>query len=182
MYIHVCIYGYIGEGNGNPLQCSCLENPRDGGAWWAAIYGVTQSRTRLKWLTVAAAYMDIHTENKGRSKEAQHQGLLSSEFMACLVFSSVPSRLGQSLHFNLRSPHPLQYLLHFSPKLTGLQGLLILYPTLPVGSLWGFRVQGNEEAELTLEATPTVNSLRELLTSDQQSHLYWAVTLCLILC
>ena len=38
----------IGERNGNPLQCSCLENPRDGGAWWAAVYGVTQSRTRLK--------------------------------------------------------------------------------------------------------------------------------------
>ena len=38
----------IGEGNGNPLQCSCLENPRDGGAWWAAIYGVSQSWTRLK--------------------------------------------------------------------------------------------------------------------------------------
>ena len=37
--------------NGNPLQCSCLENPRDGGAWWAAIYGVIQSRTRLKWLS-----------------------------------------------------------------------------------------------------------------------------------
>ena len=40
-----------GEGNGNPLQCSCLENPREGGAWWAAVYGVTQSRTRLKWLS-----------------------------------------------------------------------------------------------------------------------------------
>ena len=39
------------EGNGNPLQCSCLENPRDGGAWWAAIYGVTQSWTQLKWLS-----------------------------------------------------------------------------------------------------------------------------------
>ena len=38
----------IGEGNDNPLQCSCLENPRDGGAWWAAVYGVTQSWTRLK--------------------------------------------------------------------------------------------------------------------------------------
>ena len=38
----------VGEGNGNPLQCSCLENPRDGGAWWAAVYGVAQSRTRLK--------------------------------------------------------------------------------------------------------------------------------------
>ena len=41
----------IGEGNGNPLQCSCLENPRDGGAWWAAIYGAAQSRTRLRWLS-----------------------------------------------------------------------------------------------------------------------------------
>ena len=41
-----------GEGNGNPLQCSCLENPRDGGAWWAAVYGVAQSRTRLKWLSI----------------------------------------------------------------------------------------------------------------------------------
>ena len=41
----------IGEGNGNLLQCSCLENPRDGGAWWAAIYGVAQSRTRLTWLS-----------------------------------------------------------------------------------------------------------------------------------
>ena len=37
-----------GEGNGNPLQCSCLENTRDGGAWWAAVYGVAQSQTRLK--------------------------------------------------------------------------------------------------------------------------------------
>ena len=41
----------IGEGNGNPLQCSCLENPRDGGAWWAAVYGVAQSRTQLKRLS-----------------------------------------------------------------------------------------------------------------------------------
>ncbi|XDA81077.1 hypothetical protein R6Z07F_011053 [Ovis aries] len=41
----------IGEGNGNPLQCSCLENPRDGGAWWAAVYGVAQSRTWLKRLS-----------------------------------------------------------------------------------------------------------------------------------
>ena len=42
----------IGEGNGNPLQYSCLENPRDGGAWWAAVYGVAQSRTRLKRLSL----------------------------------------------------------------------------------------------------------------------------------
>ena len=41
----------IGEGNGNPLQCSCLENPRDEGAWWAALYGVSQRRTQLKRLS-----------------------------------------------------------------------------------------------------------------------------------
>ena len=45
----------IGEGNGNPLQCSCLENPRDGGAWWAAVYGVAQSRTRLTQLSSSSS-------------------------------------------------------------------------------------------------------------------------------
>ena len=51
----------IGEGNGNPLQCSCLENPRDGGAWWAAVFGVAQSRTRLKRLSSSSSSssMDI---------------------------------------------------------------------------------------------------------------------------
>ena len=44
-----------GEGNGNPFWCSCLENPRDGGACWAAISGVTQSRTRLKWLSSSSS-------------------------------------------------------------------------------------------------------------------------------
>ena len=45
----------IREGNGNPLQCSCLENPRDGGAWWAAVYGITQSQTRLKRLSSSSS-------------------------------------------------------------------------------------------------------------------------------
>ena len=51
----------IGEGNGNPLQCSCLENPGDGRAWWAAVYGVAQSRTRLKRLSSSSS------SNGGRS-------------------------------------------------------------------------------------------------------------------
>ena len=45
----------IGEGNGNPLQCSCLENPRDGGAWWAAVYRVAQGRTRLRQLSSSSS-------------------------------------------------------------------------------------------------------------------------------
>ena len=49
----------IGEGNGTPLQYSCLENPRNGGAWWAAIYGVAQSRTRLKRLSSSSSSSSI---------------------------------------------------------------------------------------------------------------------------
>ena len=50
LHIHFSL-SCIGEGNGNPLQCSCLENPRDRGAWWAAVFGVAQSRTQLKQLS-----------------------------------------------------------------------------------------------------------------------------------
>ena len=50
---------HSGEGNGKPLQCSCLENPRDGRAWWAAVYGVAQSRTQLKRLSSSSSSM-IH--------------------------------------------------------------------------------------------------------------------------
>ena len=46
----------VGEGNGNPLQCSCLGNPRDGGAWWAAISGVAQSQTQVKQLSSSSSY------------------------------------------------------------------------------------------------------------------------------
>ena len=59
-YFHFSL-SCIGEGNGNPLQCSCLENPRDGGAWWAAVYGVTQSRTRLKRLSSSTSSSRVKT-------------------------------------------------------------------------------------------------------------------------
>ena len=57
----------IGEGNGNPLWCSCLENPRDGGAWWAAVYGVAQSRTRLKRLSSSSSSCIILCTSKAGS-------------------------------------------------------------------------------------------------------------------
>ena len=58
-HTHTYIYICEGEGNGKPLQCSCLENPRDGRAWWAAVYGVAQSRTQLKWLSNSNIYIYI---------------------------------------------------------------------------------------------------------------------------
>ena len=58
---------WIGEGNGDPLQCSCLENPRDGGAWWAAVYGVAQSRTRLKRLSSSSRLLEIQPKHQSSS-------------------------------------------------------------------------------------------------------------------
>ena len=63
LFLHLLRFHFslscIGEANGNPLQCSCLENPRDGGAWWAAVYGVAQSWTRLKWLSSSSSSIEI---------------------------------------------------------------------------------------------------------------------------
>ena len=68
----------IEEGNGNPLQCSCLENPRDGRAWWAAVYGVAQSRTQLKRLSSSSSSSMVfpvvmHGCEDWTIKKAEHQ-------------------------------------------------------------------------------------------------------------
>jgi len=68
----------IGEGNGNPLQCSCLENPRDGGAWWAAVYGVAQSRTRLKRLSSSSSSEGMNLNMICTKISFSHQGQLCS--------------------------------------------------------------------------------------------------------
>ena len=60
---------YAGEGNGNPLQYSCLENHRNGGAWWAAVYGVAQSRTWLKWLSSSSSRYADDTTIMAESEE-----------------------------------------------------------------------------------------------------------------
>ena len=62
-----------GEGNGNPLQCSCLENPRDGGAWWAAVYGVAQSQTQLKRLSSIYVSLCYTAEKNITFKATIHQ-------------------------------------------------------------------------------------------------------------
>ena len=70
----------MGEGNGNPLQCSCLENPRDGGAWWAAVHGVAKSWTRLSDFTFAFPFHALEKEMATHSSvlagESQGQGSL----------------------------------------------------------------------------------------------------------
>ena len=66
----------IGEGNGNPLQCSCLENPRGMRAWWADVYGVTQSRTGLKWLSSSSmtyiVFIPIPKKSNAKERSNYH--------------------------------------------------------------------------------------------------------------
>ena len=76
----------IGEGNGNPLQCSCLDNPREGGACWAAIYGVTQSRTRLKRLRSSSSSSLISLQSQGLSRVLSSTTIQKHQF-----FSAQPS-------------------------------------------------------------------------------------------
>ena len=68
-------FSCIGEGNGNPLQCSCLENPRDGAAWWAAVSGVAQSWTQLKRLSSSSCSRFHQAEIKVLARLQSHLGL-----------------------------------------------------------------------------------------------------------
>ena len=62
-YVHLILLRfYLGEGSGTPLQYSCLENPMDGGTWWAAVYGVAQSRTRLSDFTFTFHFHALEKE------------------------------------------------------------------------------------------------------------------------
>ena len=97
----------IGEGNGNPLQCSCLENPRDRGAWWAAVYGVTQSRTQLKRLSSSSS-----REHRYHQKHLKQNAWIA---MPSSRGSSRPSHIILWIHFLIRAnktpfnDNPLQY-------------------------------------------------------------------------
>ena len=70
-----------GEGNGNPLQCSCLENPRDGGAWWAAVYGIAQSWTLLKRLSSSRVGQEV--EGVFHSHSVMFNSFATPQTVAC---------------------------------------------------------------------------------------------------
>ena len=83
----------IGEGNGNPLQCSCLENPRDRGAWWAAVYGVAQSRKRLKQLSSNSSK---HMESADSSVSKGNRIKILYSLLLKLVVNFESNRFNQS--------------------------------------------------------------------------------------
>ena len=126
----------IGEGNGNPFQCSCLENTRDGGAWWAAVYGVAQSQTRLKrfsssssswhclgWGGVGGCSWSLPVlSHRGRAEygQAVGAGVCLSRDPPCLILHLSPVHL--PIPSWLPHPSPQSFCLHpwdFLGKSTG---------------------------------------------------------------
>ena len=94
-------FSCIGEGNGNPLQCSCLQIPGDGEVWWAAVYGVAQSQTRLKRLSSSSSSSSVFT-------------IISLQLTFCKKLFDAPTNLDLSILGSGRSPgekngNPLQY-------------------------------------------------------------------------
>ena len=98
------ISSHCREGNGTPLQCSCLENPRDGGAWWAAVCGVAQSQTRLKWFSSSSSHWC------SMSTSIIHQWLQNGDipllsFMKCNSWSLYKENFPTSLWFSNARAH-----------------------------------------------------------------------------
>ena len=97
--ILVCYFHFsfsrIGEGNGNPLQCSCLENPRDGGAWWATGYGVAQSRRQLERLSSSSSSVHSSTVH-------------SSQKVAVPTFSATDGYTKSGIYIQWNITYPLK--------------------------------------------------------------------------
>ena len=152
----------IGEGNGNPLQCSCLENPRDGGAWWAAIYGVAQSRTRLKQLSSSSSIYEnctyVFSLNHFIHNDSHlHKGMLNirKEVTLPVLHSHLVLDINSCKYeFNAVAPAPLssvgffflveaqqivEILIFPSPVvLEHFPSQFPLFPTISLYTLWSF--------------------------------------------
>ena len=96
-----CLGRSPGEGNGTPLQYSCLENPRDGRAWWAAVYGVEQSRTRLKRLSSSSSNRKISVQERifVSGRLAAPQGYADLSLARCRQLAFIPPTLTGELAF-----------------------------------------------------------------------------------
>ena len=98
----------IGEGNGNPLQCSCLENPRDREAWWAAVYGVTQSQTLLKRLSSSSMVFSVASYEYERwtRKKAECQRIDAFKLWCWRTLLRIPWTEGRSKQSVLKEINP----------------------------------------------------------------------------
>ena len=118
----------IGEGNSNPLQCSCLESPRDGGAWWAAVSGVAQSRTRLTQLSSSSSSTILLSK------------ININSLLKCPVYSLLSARWVSQYLFKYLVIHRLNVVYCFNLCLWFLVKLSIIIPVLNLWFLFLFNI------------------------------------------
>ena len=176
----------IGEGNGNPLQCSCLENPSPGGAWWAAVYGVTQSWTRLKWLSSSSSSSSItgpHLLNAlvpHKLQRTREQDYSFQWRVTCLISVFTPSSLfplGGEVTYSLTplgEYHPFYLLLWKNSGQLSSQAEMLVYVHWRPGlvskligkkaSPFGYRFKASNEADFffPVSCVSCLNCLKEL--------------------
>ena len=146
----------IGEGNGNPFQCSCLENPRDGGTWWAAIYGVAQSRPQLKRLSSSSSSI-LQLIQKKNLYRALH--ILWAHFCFPTLLELIHLRfllltISQTNHLHI-------------PKLDGQDPTFI-----PLD--WAEELEIVDYSSL-LENFSLFNFFRQIKPLDYESEIYWRI-------
>ena len=124
----------IGEGKGNPLQCSCLENPRDGGAWWAAVYGVAQSRTRLKRLSSSSSSSSTRVDHSHYKPWFPSSPGSSDLLNSCVNLYHFHSKFVSILNFPIN---------HYLPSL--LEGLCFEKERATHSSVLAWRIPGTGE-------------------------------------
>ena len=140
----------IGEGNGNPLQCSCLENPRDGGAWWAAVCGVAQSRTRLKRLSSSSSSRSLNIKLKCYSSSVIFYSFVfnfSSELF-CLLLTA------KSLQSCPTLCDPTDGSPTGSPVPEILQARILEWAAISFSNAWKWKVKVKSLSRVRLLVTP----------------------------
>ena len=124
----------IGEGNGNPLQCSCLENPRDRGAWWAAVYGVAQSRTLLKRLSSSSS-KSIFVYLYHFFLHSAYKGCHTTFLLLCLTYFTPYESLGPSMLLQITLSLSFYWLSNIPNGLTDLEKKIHGYQGREMGAM-----------------------------------------------